>query len=104
MAQYYSDGVSGRRGTIMACLAHARPTATNLGQASGTIWSESRGVAAFASYDPVGVARMADSLLVDPIERAALAGRARVLYEGHFAVDRVVDVLVHDAAWEPSGP
>ena len=83
MAQCYDDGVSGRRGTLMACLAHGRPTATNLGRYSGPFWAESRGVAAIPHYDPAAVARQAAALLDDPAERAALSAGACALYDGH---------------------
>ena len=100
MLQHYDDGVSGRRGTMMACLAHARPTATNLGRFSDPVWAESGGVAVFPRYDPAGVVGLVDSLLADPTERAALSSRAKTLYDGTFSVDRVVETLVRDAEQE----
>lgn len=100
MAQCYDDGVSGRRGTMMACLAHGRATVTNFGQHSEPVWFESGGVVGCPRYDPPGVARAADALLADPARRAAQAARAKSLYDRYFAVERSIEVLVHDAERE----
>ena len=92
----YVDGVSSRRTTAMAALAHGLPTATNLGPNSEPLWAESGAVAAAAAPDPEAVARLAGGLLADPAARAALSAAARDLYARRFAVALTVDALLAD--------
>jgi glycosyltransferase involved in cell wall biosynthesis len=93
----YEDGVSTRRGTVMAGLAHGRPIATNLGPNSEPIWAESGCVAAAPGVDYAAVVRVAESLLADPGARDRLGAAARAVYDRHFALERTTDALIHGA-------
>jgi hypothetical protein len=90
--QPYPDGVSARRGSIMAALAHGRPIVTSLGHLSEPIWSEGAVVLTPAG-DGAAAARAVRSLLDDSGERARLATAARELYDRRFSLRHVVRTL-----------
>ncbi|WP_406701332.1 glycosyltransferase family 4 protein (plasmid) [Singulisphaera sp. Ch08] len=94
LVQPYPDGLSSRRTSLMAGLAHGVATVSNLGVLSEPVWGQSNGGVALASgADPVAVARTAESVLACPVRRAELGAAGRALYRREFAVDRTVEVL-----------
>jgi glycosyltransferase involved in cell wall biosynthesis len=98
LAQPYEYGVSTRRGTIMAGLSHGRPIATTFGPATEPIWNESGCVVGVEVADLAALPAAVERLLADPEPRAALAARARAVYDDRFTVGRTVEVLLRDAA------
>lgn len=92
--QTYPDGVTGRRGSVMAVLAHGVPVATNLGRLSESLWAESGGVSLAASPVADAIVRAAESLLADPAERERVGAAGRELHERRFAIGRTVEALV----------
>jgi glycosyltransferase involved in cell wall biosynthesis len=89
LAQPLSDGVSGRRTTIMAGLALGVPMATNKGAATESLWNDAVELA--SSADGVGAAT--ELLLRDPAYAARLARRGQDLYESRFSLAHTVRAL-----------
>jgi glycosyltransferase involved in cell wall biosynthesis len=96
MVQPYPDGVTTRRGSLMASLALGQPIVTTRGKLTEPIWEESAAVALV----PVGSARAITSrveeLLADACERKNLSGRAAALYAGRFALRHTVRTLISE--------
>ena len=92
--QPYPDGVSSRRTTVMAGLAHGRPVATTAGPLTEPVWSETGAVALAPVAEPGGLARLAEALLADPEARDRLAAAARLTYEQIFSLERTVVALL----------
>lgn len=93
MVQPYFDGVSSRRGSVMAALALGLPIVTNESSSSEPVWREERLVAAVPERDPETMAAAAERLMADPAERAALGDRARCGYDAHFSIRRTIAAL-----------
>jgi len=102
LLQPYVDGVTTRRTTVMAGLAHAIPIVTTSGRDTEPIWRESGAVELAPSADPEGFVRCALALVGDRPRRERLADAGRSLYDAHFALDRTIETLrlaaVADAA------
>ena len=94
MCHHYIDGVTGRRGTAMASLAHGKAVVTVEGRLTEPLWRESGAV----SLAPVGdAAAMADKirkLLRDHDARARLGESAARLYRERFSLDRTISQLL----------
>ncbi|MDE2507572.1 MAG: glycosyltransferase [Planctomycetota bacterium] len=101
MLQPYPDGVSTRRTTIMAPLAHGVPAVTKLGRLSEPFWSTIQPVALAPAHDPDAFVARALELLDSHAERVAIARRGLRLYERCFAVERTVEALLSNAPTPP---
>jgi len=93
----FSDGVSGRRTSLMAAIALGVPVATTEGALSEPLWKESRAVFLSPAGDPGAFVASVDQALADPAERARRGAAGRSLYEAQFSLDRAVSRLVSDA-------
>jgi glycosyltransferase involved in cell wall biosynthesis len=114
LALPFPDGLSTRRTTLMAGLAHGRAIASNRGFLSEPFWAESGAVA--LADAAAGVGEAVDRLLSDPEAASARGRAAKLLYEGRFAIEHTVAALQdgglagrgHDAAAclsrRPGGP
>ena len=90
--QPYEDGVTTRRGTVMAALAQGCPVVTNRGERTEAKWWDGPGVA-LGGHDWAEMAALADRLLDDPGSREALGRAARSLYAERFALGRTVAAM-----------
>lgn len=93
MLQPYPDGISSRRTSAMAGLAHGRATATTDGALTESIWRESGAVALSPASDPKALGRAAAALAVDRARARQLGDAARVLYDSRFALDHAIAAL-----------
>ncbi|HYM23048.1 MAG TPA: glycosyltransferase family 4 protein [Vicinamibacterales bacterium] len=93
MMQPYPDGVSTRRTSAMAALAHGRPIVTTTGWLTERLWEESEAVALVAVDAPDQMAAAVARLLDDEPARRALSERARALYTDRFDVSHTIRAL-----------
>lgn len=92
LCHWYPDGVSTRRGTVMASLAHSRAVVTNEGKFTEPIWRKS-GAVRLAS-DAAGMAVQLDLLLSDPAATQAVAQAGNKLYSEQFALANTIRRLM----------
>lgn len=100
MCHHYIDGVSGRRGSVMASVAHGKAVATVEGWATEPEWRTSGAVALSPVGDAPALARNIRALLRDHDARARLGQSAARLYEERFSVQRTIDQLLRPALVE----
>lgn len=93
LLQPYEDGVSARRGSLMAALALGRAVVTNRGPVTGAFWEDRPGVLLADDDSPTSLLVALESILGDPERRLALAAAGRELYDEVFRLDRGVAVL-----------
>jgi glycosyltransferase involved in cell wall biosynthesis len=104
LLQPYPDGVTGRRTSIMAALAHGRATVTNTGPFTEPLWAENQPVALAPAGDTAAFVDAAARLIEDPAARAALGESARAFYRRFFDIEMSVAKLRRanssaDLAW-----
>lgn len=90
----YPDGISGRRTTAMAALAHGRAIVSNLGPLSEAFWRDCDAVAIVSAIE--AIPGRAEDLLRDRTLLAGLGDRARGLHDARFDVGHTVAALVAD--------
>lgn len=91
LVQPYPDGLTSRRTTLMAGLAHGTPTVSNLGTLSEPVWTQ-EGCPALAAWADAGaVVAAVESLLAAPERLATLGPAGRALYQRAFAIERTVE-------------
>lgn len=93
LIQPYPEGVCGKRGSVMAGLAHGVPVVTTVGRISEPVWRESGAVATASDRDPAEFVRRADELLDRPDELERLGAAGRELHEREFSVRRMLERL-----------
>ena len=103
LLQPYPDGVSSRRGSVMAGLANRVPVVTNLGILSESLWAASSGVAVVRGPDPAALAAAAIEILaLSPENRLTLGARGAELYFSEFSLERTIERLL-DSEPAPAG-
>lgn len=95
--QPFPDGVSARRGSAMAILAHGRAMVTTRGKGTEAPWLDG-GAVLVPVGDVDALAAAAVSLLHDDAARACVATAGEQLYASRFDVRHTVDALLRDAA------
>jgi glycosyltransferase involved in cell wall biosynthesis len=93
LIQPFPDGVSSRRTTVMAALAHGRPVVTTTGGLTESLWSDSNAVALAPAGDWAGLVAMTLRALRDPDERDRLGARGAELYRDHFDLAHTIRAL-----------
>jgi glycosyltransferase involved in cell wall biosynthesis len=93
MLQPYPDGISSRRGTAMAVLAHGRPMVTTLGHLSGDFWRESGAICAVPNTDTEAFLSAAQALIGNAESRQKLGRAAGAFYHERFDLQKVVATL-----------
>ncbi|MFL6253460.1 MAG: glycosyltransferase family 4 protein [Pyrinomonadaceae bacterium] len=84
LLQPYPDGVSTRRTSVMAGLAHGLAVVTTKGRLTESLWQESGAVLLTDPGDVAGMARAVCELLSDAAKREGLGELARATYRLHF--------------------
>ena len=102
LVQPYEDGVSARRGSLMAGLALGRPTITNRGPSTEEIWVLERAVHLTDSAAPHALGGAVTKLMADSGLRSWLSTAGSRLHAERFALSRGVALLRDDAADSPS--
>lgn len=82
--QPYPDGASTRRTTLMSLLEHGCAVVTSSGPRTEHRWSSTDAVTLTHAGDAPAMASRAVALLDQPLERAAMGDRARMLYRSAF--------------------
>src|SRR5262249_20635493 len=94
MLQPYGDGVSTRRTSMMAALAHRRPAVTTSGLLTEALWKQRRAVALAPVGEPAALGPMVVRLMDDVGERARLGRAAAQLYAERFDLEHTLAVLI----------
>lgn len=84
LVQPYPDGVSARRTSVMAGLAHGLAVVTTEGRLTESVWGESGAVRLVEAGDVAGLSGAVRDLLGDAAARARLGELARATYGLHF--------------------
>lgn len=93
MVQPYGDGVSTRRTSMMAALAHHRAVATTAGYVTEPLWAQSRAVALAPVADPAALTSTVCQLIDDAGERDRLGQAAGALYAERFDLAHTLTAL-----------
>jgi glycosyltransferase involved in cell wall biosynthesis len=93
LAQPFPDGVTGRRTSVMAGLAHGLPVVTTAGRLTEPLWAAGGAVRLVAAGGAGGMVEAIESLLADAGERRRLGEAGRAFYREHFDAPRVVAAL-----------
>ena len=93
MLQHYPDGVSTRRTSAMAVLAHGLPMVTTSGDLTEPIWAESSAVRLARSGDAENMAALAIDLAHDAAARVRMGCVARKFYNDRFALSHTIAAL-----------
>jgi glycosyltransferase involved in cell wall biosynthesis len=89
MLQPFPDGISARRGSVMAGLALGIPVVTNPGEVTEALWRDHPGAIALAD----DLASTCEDLFSDPARRQTIGLRGRSLYQEQFSLDHTVRIL-----------
>jgi glycosyltransferase involved in cell wall biosynthesis len=93
LLQPYPDGVTTRRTSIMAGMAHGVPVLTTSGELTEAVWTESDAVALTPAGDWAQFVSEAERLLVSQSDLARLGRRGREFYAERFETSRVISAL-----------
>jgi glycosyltransferase involved in cell wall biosynthesis len=93
MLQPYPDGISTRRTSAMALLAHERAIVSTRGKLTEPLWAESGAVAFSPVSDLSANIAIARDFLADPLRRQRLGHLARRLYRERFDIGHTIDAL-----------
>jgi len=91
--QPYPDGVTARRTTATALLAHGRPIVTTEGHLTEPFWRTDDAVRLTRPNDPCALAAAAIHLLGDPGARAGLSERATAMFARRFSAAAAIAAL-----------
>jgi glycosyltransferase involved in cell wall biosynthesis len=94
MCHHYIDGVTGRRTTTMASLAHGKAVATVEGRLTEPLWRESGAICLSPAGDGAALAANVRRLLRDHDARAALGQAGGKLYRDRFSLDHTIAQLL----------
>ena len=101
LLQPYPDGVSARRTSSMAGLAHGLPVVTTSGALTEGLWKESNAVALAPVGDDEALLDEVRKLLASPEERSRLSAAALKLYRERFDLSHTIAAL-RGAADDPT--
>lgn len=93
MLQPYPDGISSRRTSAMAALAHGIPVVSTIGWLTEPLWRTSESIALVDVDDPVALADEAARLLASDDRRARIAAGGRRLYASRFDLRHTIAAL-----------
>lgn len=91
MLQPYPDGISSRRTSAMAALAHGRPLVTTVGPLSEPLWNDAPGVIACPVGDAAALARACAQVAANPAP--GLGDAMRAFYVSRFDLAHTIATL-----------
>jgi glycosyltransferase involved in cell wall biosynthesis len=94
MFQPYPEGITTRRTTAMAALAHGKCLISTLGALTEDIWRSTSAVQLIASREPHRIAKDIEEALSSPRETAQRGSEGLKLYQDHFALPHTIDALL----------
>ena len=94
MVQPYPDGITARRGSALAPLAHGRPIVTNVSPQTESLWRET-GAVVLAELTPTAFLEAARHLRQDPSERDRVGAAARETYQRYFAPSHMIETIAN---------
>jgi glycosyltransferase involved in cell wall biosynthesis len=100
LIQPYPGGVSTRRTTFMAALAHGRPVVTTTGPSTEPFWANSEAAALTTTGDASAFVKLVNELCADAGRRFRMGQAARKLYEDLFAISHTIAALRNTDARE----
>lgn len=93
MIQPYPDGVSSRRTSVMAGLAHGLPIISTTGPLTESLWIEDGAVSLAPAGEVSTIVESVRRLLADATERKRMSAAARALYRERFDVTHTIAAL-----------
>ena len=93
LIQPYPEGITSRRTSTMAPLAHGKAIVTTAGPATEQVWRDREAVS-LMSPDAATYVDEVERLIADPCARARMGARARTLYEDVFDLRHTVNALM----------
>lgn len=97
MVQPYCDGVSTRRGSMMAALAHHRAIVTTSGVMTELLWERSGAVALASAAEPAAISVTVSRLMDEAGERERLGRAAGALYAERFDLTHTLAALTKES-------
>jgi len=94
LVQPYPDGVTTRRGSVMAALEHGRPVVTTRGRLTEPMWNDLDAARLVPVDDVEAAVDAVRGLTSDQTERHRLGERAVAAYKERFDVCHTVDALL----------
>jgi glycosyltransferase involved in cell wall biosynthesis len=94
LIQPYPDGVSSRRTSVMAGLAHGVPIVTTQGFLSESVWAETGCVILTPATDHEAQVAAAESLIGDSLRRSSLSKQACATYTKYFTLEHTVRTIL----------
>ncbi len=102
LIQPYMDGVSTRRTSFMAGLAHGRAIVTTTGQSTEPIWATTSAVALAPVGDADAFVRSLRELCADEGQRTRMGDSARKLYQERFDISHTIAAFQRTEEREPA--
>ncbi|HYL36148.1 MAG TPA: glycosyltransferase family 4 protein [Bryobacteraceae bacterium] len=96
MVQPYPDGLTARRSSALAPMAHGRPVVTNASPITEPLWRES-GAVVFAPATGAGFLNAVRSLRLNPAEYQRVSAAASETYGDYFEPAQMVKIIRGDA-------
>ena len=93
--QPYPEGITTRRTSTMAPLAHGKAVVTTEGPSTESLWRE-RNAVSLVPCEAGAIVQEIERLLAEPAARKELGVRARMLYTERFGVERTAAALIAD--------
>ncbi len=93
LIQPYPDGVSSRRGSLMAGLAHGKPIVATHGWLSAPFWKETGGLALAPVGDVTAFVELVRELGRDARARERMGGAAKSLYDDRFDLSHTIRAI-----------
>lgn len=93
LIQPFPDGVSSRRGSVMAGLAHGRPIVTTYGPLSAPFWKEAGALALAPVGDVTAFVELVRELSRDAAARDRMGRAAKRLYDERFDLCHTVQAI-----------